>query len=144
MQLHVRIYDEDLIRAFRRLAVVKFGKSRGSLSMAMEEAMRMWVARHLPDAHTNSGHKNLPAGITGRRFRDILIDLRKMIKDDDGVVRVSWDLFAKAVGKHAGFDRRTVSKYVKYMELIHIVERDELDRDYYYLYINKLKEVLEA
>ena len=36
--------DEELERRFRKLAMEVYGYGRGSLSRAIEEAIRMWVA----------------------------------------------------------------------------------------------------
>ena len=41
----LKVYlDEELERRFRKLAMEVYGYGRGSLSRAVEEAIRMWVA----------------------------------------------------------------------------------------------------
>jgi len=38
------VVSEDIEDQFRRLAMKKFGYGKGSLSKALEEALRQWIA----------------------------------------------------------------------------------------------------
>jgi len=46
--------DEGLEKRFRELAVKRFGRRRGSIRKAVEEAIRMWVS-HVEKAETLEG-----------------------------------------------------------------------------------------
>lgn len=43
----LKVYvDEELERRFRKVAMEVFGYGRGSISMAVEDAMRRWLLEH--------------------------------------------------------------------------------------------------
>ncbi|UNQ73750.1 hypothetical protein [Infirmifilum sp. NZ] len=46
--------DEELEKRFRELAMKRFGHRRGSISKALEEAIRMWVS-HVEGAEALEG-----------------------------------------------------------------------------------------
>ena len=140
MQIHARINDDELVKIFRRLAVVKFGKMRGALSLAMEEAMREWVMKQIQYTHTNTEQQKLPPGATGRRLSAILTQLAKMW-DGNGSVEVPVGLIRKVIKNYGHvFDARTINKYIHLMIEMYILE--PLGAGSFLLDLGRVKEVI--
>jgi len=72
--------DEELEKRFRELAVKRFGRRRGSISKAVEEAIRMWVS-HVEEAEALDGD---PVEVISGALADLHIDslgLQHRVKD---------------------------------------------------------------
>jgi hypothetical protein len=110
--------DEELLLELRKAAVQKYGYLKGSLSKAIEDAIRNYLmAGDPPFLHTHTQHKNLHKNlnvVSSSTNRNVLI-IQKIInylKNDGIEFEFPLAIWKQACIK-AGFnDNRTMMKYL--------------------------------
>jgi hypothetical protein len=107
-QLHVYVRRE-ILETFKRVAFEKYGRFRGSLSLAVEEALELYLGMH------TQMHTNPRRGIRDV-YEQVVLKIKEIMHTPLKPVEVPEKILDHAIAEVRGSDRRTIEKWKNIFE----------------------------
>ena len=121
------LVSKEVYERLLKVAPVLYGKNRGALSWAVEEALRLWLA-----PRTHATHANPPRKVW-LKFKLVKSAIAQILNIPVEEIRdVTVKVLELAISETIGSDPRTIDKYLKLFErfgLIKRMTRPDIPRD---------------
>ena len=112
------LISRELYERLLEVAPRLYGKNKGALSWAVEEALRVWLA---PRTHTT--HANPPRKIW-LKFKSVKRAIAQILGIPEEEIRdVTVRVLELAISNTIGSDPRTIDKYLKLFEKFGLIKR---------------------